>query len=65
MDKVCSKCGGDLIAGRLMTGVHLADFMPLGEEKKIRPTRARVLCDACSQCGAIMNIRVEEPEALR
>lgn len=47
-----------------MTGMHLAGFMPLGEEKKFRPKYVHVVCDACGKCGAIANIRVENPAAL-
>lgn len=65
MDNICSKCGGELVAGRFMTGAHLVGFMPLGEEKKFRPKYTHVICDACVQCGSITNIRVESPEKLR
>ena len=65
MDHKCGKCGGDLVAGRFMTGAYLVGFMPLEDVKKFRPRYVHVVCDACCQCGAITNIRVEKPEILQ
>lgn len=33
MENKCSNCGGELVTGRLMTGVHLVGFTPLEDEK--------------------------------
>lgn len=65
MDKKCSKCGGDLITGRFMTGAYLVGFTPLADEKKFKPQYLRVICDACVKCGYITNIRLEKPEDLQ
>ena len=65
MENKCSKCGGTLIAGRLMTGAYLVGFTPLADEKKWKPRYTKVFCDACTQCGSIENIRVENPDGLK
>lgn len=33
MDNKCSKCGGKLITGRLISGTWNVEFFPLDEEK--------------------------------
>lgn len=65
MENKCTKCGGELVTGRLMTGAHLIGFTPLEDEKRLKPRYARVTCDTCVQCGNIDNIRVEKPESLK
>ncbi len=65
MENKCSKCGGELITGRLMTGAHLVGFTPLTDEKKWNPRYAAVLCDTCTVCGTVENLRVEKPETLK
>lgn len=65
MDNKCGKCGGELVTGRLMTGAHLIGFTPLSDEKKLKPRYARVICNTCTQCGSISNLRVEKPEILK
>ncbi len=65
MNNKCEKCGGELITGRLSTGAHLVTFSPSADDRKLIPRQVRVFCDACSTCGAIYNIRVEDPEKIR
>ena len=65
MENKCTKCGGELMAGRLTTGIHLLGFTPLEDEKKFRPRSAKVFCDVCLSCGSVENIRVENPETLK
>ncbi|MCQ2211727.1 MAG: hypothetical protein MJZ34_15705 [Paludibacteraceae bacterium] len=65
MDNKCSKCGGELISSRLSTGAHLLGVTPVEDTKKLKPRYSSVLCDTCSKCGNIENIRAEEPEKLQ
>ncbi|MBE6665343.1 MAG: hypothetical protein E7603_03845 [Ruminococcaceae bacterium] len=65
MENKCSKCGGELVTGRLMTGAHFIGFTPLADEKKMKPRYARVFCDTCIQCGNVENIRVENADSLK
>lgn len=65
MENKCSKCGGELVTGRLMSGTWNAEFTPLCDEKKFRRRHTIVICDACVECGNIENIRVEKPEILK
>lgn len=65
MENKCSKCGAELIGGYLKAGTWLVEFLPQGDEKKLKPRHAKVLCDTCTACGNIENIRVEKPEALK
>ena len=64
MDKKCSKCGGNLIEGALLDDLsfHSVIFTPAEEIMKIR---TGVVCDACTKCGSIENLRVEDPSKLR
>ena len=64
MDNTCSKCGGKLISTRLTTGSHLLGVTPVEDEKKFKPRYTGIICDTCSQCGNIENIRAEEPGKL-
>ena len=67
MDKQCSKCGGELVTGTLLDNLnyHPIVFIPLDELNKVRKKKTGVICDACTQCGSIENIRVEEPGVLK
>ena len=67
MEKKCSKCGGELIAGTLLENlnVHPVIFTPMEELNKVKKVKTGVICDACTQCGNIENLRVEDPEKLR
>ncbi|MBQ7012593.1 MAG: hypothetical protein IJN11_01580 [Oscillospiraceae bacterium] len=65
MDNKCSKCGGELITGRLMTGTHFVGFTPLADEKKFKPRYVGLICDTCVQCGSVENIRVEKVDKLK
>lgn len=65
MENYCSKCGGELISGYLRAGTWLVEFIPQSDEKKWKPRRGRVLCDTCTMCGNIENIRVGKPEGLK
>lgn len=64
MDNKCSKCGGELISTRLSTGTHLLGVTPVEDAKKLKPRYSNVLCDTCSKCGNIENIRAAEPEKI-
>ncbi len=63
METKCEKCGGELITGRLTTGVQMVTWTPLSDEKKLRPRRMDVVCDCCGRCGAISNLRVRDTES--
>ncbi len=67
MEKQCGKCGGKLVTGALLDNLsfHPTIFTPLDDLNKIKKRKTGVICDACTQCGSIENIRVEEPEVLR
>jgi len=41
--------------------------MPMEEltTKIIKKIKTGVICDACTQCGSIENLRVEDPSKLR
>lgn len=67
MDKKCGKCGGELIEGVLMDAVtfHSILYTPMEELTKIKKRKTGVICDACTQCGSIENLRVEDPSKLR
>ncbi len=67
MDRKCLKCGGDLIEGALLDGLsfHSVIYTPLEELSKIKKIRTGVICDACTRCGSIENLRVEDPSKLR
>ena len=65
MDNRCSKCGGELISSRLSTGAHLLGVIPVEDAKKLKSRYSSVLCDTCSKCGNIENIRAKEPEKLQ
>ncbi len=64
MENRCKKCGGKLIEGYL-TGAHILGFTPLEDENRLRPRYAKAVCEACVECGNIVNIRIEKPEKLR
>ncbi len=61
MDMVCEFCAAKVVTGTLTTPYAL-QFYPEGEEKKLRPKRSQVICEACPQCGHIQNIRLKDPE---
>lgn len=65
MENKCSKCGGELVTGRLMTSSWHVEFIPLCDVKKLKRRRIGVICDTCAECGNIENIRAENPEALK
>ncbi len=65
MDKKCTKCGGELISTRLSTGAHLLVVTPIEDEKKLKPRHSKILCDTCTKCGNIENIRAEELDKLQ
>ena len=69
MNKKCSKCGGELIEGSLVENLsfHPVVYMPMEEltTKIIKKVKTGVICDACTQCGNIENLRVEDPSKLR
>ncbi len=54
-----------MISGYLRAGTWLVEFIPQGDEKKLKPRHVKVLCDTCTVCGNIENIRVEKPEELK
>ena len=66
MEKKCSKCGGNLIEGALLDsfGFHSVIYTPIEELNKIKMLKIGVICDACSKCGSIENIRLEDPSKL-
>ncbi len=66
-DKKCSKCGGKLIEGALLDALsfHSVIYTPMEELNKTKKVKTGVICDACTQCGSIENIRVEDPASLR
>lgn len=59
----CEKCGGKLIEGRLLTDRGLF-FYPRGEEKKAFAKRSEIVCECCSVCGHIQNLKAGNPEKL-
>ena len=67
MDKKCSKCGGELVEGVLLDNIsyHSIIFTTMEELTKIKKIKTGVICDACTQCGSIENLRVEDPSKLR
>ncbi len=67
MEKKCSKCGGELIEGALLDGLsfHSVIYTPMEDLTKISKVKTGVICDACTQCGSIENLRVEDPSLLR
>lgn len=65
MQNKCSKCGGELISGYLRAGTWLVEFILQGDEKKLKSRHAKVICDTCTVCGNIENIRAEKPENLK
>ena len=67
MEKKCSKCGGELMEGALLDGLsfHSVIYTPMEDLTKIRKVKTGVICDACTQCGSIENLRVEDPTPLR
>ena len=66
-DKRCSKCGGKLIEGALLDALsfHSVIYTPMEELNNIKKVTTGVICDACTQCGSIENICVEDPASLR
>ena len=67
MDKKCSKCGGELVEGVMLDAAshHSVIFIPMEDAAKVIKRKTGVLCDAGSQCGNIVNLRVEHPSHLR
>ena len=67
MDKKCSKCGGVLVEGVMLDAAshHSVIFVPMEEVTKMIMRKTGVIYDACSQCGSIENLRVEDPSILR
>ncbi len=67
MDKKCSKCGGVLVEGVMLDAAshHSVIFIPMEDAAKVIKRKTGVICDACSQCGSIENLRVEDPSILR
>ena len=67
MEMKCSKCGGDLVMGVMLNQSTLYGviFVPMEDINKIRKRKSVVICDACTKCGCIENIRVEDPEEIQ
>ena len=67
MDGRCSRCGGEPVEGVLPDNAtfHSVIFAPADEAAKIRKVKTGVVCDACTQCGSIEDLRVEDPSKLR
>ncbi len=67
MDKQCSKCGGELVTGALLANLsfHPIIITPMEDLNRIKKKKTGVICDACTQCGNIENIRVENPGILK
>ena len=67
MAKKYSKCGGEMITGSLIVNLsfHPVILTPTEDINKISKRKTSVICDTCTQCGSIENMRVEDPEALR
>ena len=67
MAQKCSKCGGEMITGTLIVNLsfHPVILTPLGDINKIAKRKTGVICDTCTQCGSIENMRVEDPELLK
>ncbi len=67
MDKKCSKCGGEMVEGTLLSNLsfHPVVFTPVSELNKVKKVKVGVICDACTQCGSIENLRAEDPQVLR
>ena len=67
MAKKCSKCGGEMITGTLIVNLsfHPVILTPAEDINKIAKRKTGVVCDTCTQCGSIENLRVEDPEVLK
>lgn len=67
MEMKCSKCGGDLVMGVMLNQSSLSGvcFVPMEDFTKIKKRKSVVKCDACTQCGCIENIRVENPKEIQ
>ncbi len=67
MVQKCSKCGGEMITGTLISNLsfHPVVFTPMEDINKISKRKAGVICDTCTACGNIENIRVEDPAVLK
>ena len=67
MENRCTKCGGELISGTLRSRANLfpSCFTPLEDLNRISARNLDVLCDLCTRCGSIENLRVEELGKLR
>lgn len=51
--KICYQAGNDFAA------------VPVAQKKKVFPKNSSVGAVACTDCGAIFELRLEEPEKLR
>ena len=67
MAKKCSKCGGEMITWTLIVNLsfHPVILTPAEDINKIAKRKTGVVCDTCTQCGSIENLRVEDPEVLK
>ena len=61
--KKCPICGKETISTHLSCGTYMCTVAPVKQDT-IGTHYSRILCDTCLSCGAISNIRAEEPNKL-
>ena len=56
-----------MITGTLIVNLsfHPVILTPTEDINMISKRKTGVICDTCTQCGSIENMRVEDPEVLR
>lgn len=67
MNKKCIKCGSEnVIEGKLSTGVGGLVFATQKSQKALPLTQnySTVVANGCKECGAIFDIRMENPKAI-
>ena len=54
----CPECGGENVIDGMLDSYGSLTFVKKGTENKLRPQSYRVIGKACTDCGALFDLRI-------